>query len=82
MDRELQSVEFAEKTGVTKRSVRKMTASGPGNMVGVANGRNGEVVVCCVSKRVAMWLARCEGQRHADSVPCAIMAAKEYSYAQ
>ena len=44
MDRELQAVAFAEKTGVAKRSVLKITASGPGNMVGVgwvANGRNG-----------------------------------------
>jgi hypothetical protein len=41
MDRELQSVAFAENTGVTKRSVLKMAVSGRGNMVGVANGRNG-----------------------------------------
>ena len=55
MDRELQSVAFAEKTGVTKRSVLKMAVSVPGSMVGIAIGR--KVVVCCVSKLVAMWLA-------------------------
>lgn len=34
MDRELQSVAFAEKAGVAKRSVVKMAVSGPCNMVG------------------------------------------------
>ena len=49
---------FAEKTGVTKRSVLKMVVSEPGNMVEAANGRNSEVVVCCVSKPVAMCEVR------------------------
>ena len=57
MDRELQSVAFAEKTGVTMRSILKMAVSGPGNMVEVANCQKGrEVVACCVSKLVEMWL--------------------------
>jgi hypothetical protein len=58
MDRELQSVAFAEKTGVTERSVVKMAVSEPGNMVGGENGRNGVRYWCWVSKLVAMWLAR------------------------
>lgn len=41
MDRELQSVAFAEKTGVAKRSVLKIVVSGLGNIVGVVDGRNG-----------------------------------------
>jgi hypothetical protein len=35
MDRVLQSVAFAEKTGAAKRSVLKMAVAGAENMVGV-----------------------------------------------
>jgi len=41
MDRELQSVAFAENAGVAKRIVLKMAVSGPDNMAGMVNGRNG-----------------------------------------
>jgi hypothetical protein len=59
MDRELQSVAFAEKTGAAKSSVLRMAVSGDDNMVGVVNSRNGVgVAMLCVLNLVAMWLAR------------------------
>ena len=60
MDRELQSVAFAEKTGLDKRMVPKIAGTGLENIVWVVGWSNRcEASACCtVLRLVMMWLEK------------------------